>query len=503
MEVVKNQVETTAKSRFLMKLIGDAAGLVDKRFGFKAALHQEDQLRSMAGSHREAVVWQWLHVLAAGEPSRQGFGVAQAQAARPRPLARKREEQQGFGLRSPEDLWRWLLADGRLLGCATEHDVRRRLAELLAAFGSQCVEELVGPVRPEPSFRFIDLFAGIGGMRLGFESAGGRCVFSSEWDPAAQQTYLNNHADLPFGDITAIDPAAIPDHDVLVAGFPCQPFSHAGLKRGIEDTRGTLFYDIARIAEVKRPSVLFLENVRGLIGHDEGRTFMVILQSLQSVGYRSAIDPLLVWQGDVAGIRREAKKHRIVRQSVEFGVPQLRPRAYIVLHRCSAAQNSDSIFVPPFRFTPPPATVTDTGSLRALDYLTRFGESGYPIHKYLISPKLQEGHERRRAANAKAGKGFGFCAIDETSSHTSTISARYYKDGSEILIRMPGGRLRKLTPREAARLQTFPEVFRIAASDVQAYKQFGNSVTVRVIAAYARAIADQLPLMGLFGEESK
>jgi len=377
------------------------------------------------------------------------------------------------------------------------------LAELLAAFGSQCVEELVGPSRPEPSFRFIDLFAGIGGMRLGFESAGGRCVFSSEWDPAAQQTYLNNHADLPFGDITAIDPAAIPDHDVLVAGFPCQPFSHAGLKRGIEDTRGTLFYDIARIAEVKRPTVLFLENVRGLIGHDEGRTFMVILQSLQSVGYRSAIDPLLVWQGDVAGIRREAKKHRIVRQSVEFGVPQLRPRAYLVLHRCSAAQSSDPICVPPFLFTPPPATVTDTRSLRALEYLTRFGESGYPIRKYLISPRLQEGHERRRAANAKAGKGFGFCAIDENSSHTSTISARYYKDGSEILIKMPGGRLRKLTPREAARLQSFPEAFRIAPSDVQAYKQFGNSVTVRVIAAYARCIAEQLPLLAGSDSESK
>ncbi len=503
MEVAKEQVEEQDKALFILKLACDAARLVDKRCGLKAALLQEDELRSMGGSHREAVVWQWLHVLAAGESARHAFGSAPSQAARPRTLARKREEQQGSGLRSPEDLCRWLLADGRLPDCATEHDVRRRLAEQLAAFGSKCVEELVGPVRPEPSFRFIDLFAGIGGMRLGFESAGGRCVFSSEWDPAAQQTYLNNHADLPFGDITAIDPAAIPDHDVLVAGFPCQPFSHAGRKLGIEDTRGTLFYDIARIAEVKRPSVLFLENVRGLIGHDEGRTFMVILQSLQSVGYRSAIDPRKVWEGDVAAIRREAKTHRVVRQSVEFGVPQLRPRAYIVLHRCPEAQSPDAILVPAFRFKPPQTTNSASEGLRAIEYLKRGGDGGYSIEKYLISEALQKGHERRRAANAAAGKGFGFSTIDADSSHTSTISARYYKDGSEILIQMPGGRLRKLTPREAARLQSFPEAFRIAPSDVQAYKQFGNSVTVRVIAAYARCIAEQLPLLAGSDSESK
>jgi len=178
------------------------------------------------------------------------------------------------------------------------------------------------PIKPpkESIFTFIDLFAGVGGMRIGFQKAGGTCVFSSEFEKNAQATYAENHGDYPFGDITKIPVADIPDHDVLVAGFPCQPFSHAGLKKGISDTRGTLFHNIANILEVKNPKVALLENVRGLISHDKGYTLQVILKTLIGMGYNCNIDKEIIANGTPKQLQVEAKK--MVLKSIDFGVPQ-------------------------------------------------------------------------------------------------------------------------------------------------------------------------------------
>lgn len=300
-------------------------------------------------------------------------------------------------------------------------------------------------------FKIIDLFAGIGGIRLGFEQAfdGMRCVFSSEIDKYAVQTYQANHGgETVCGDITQTDVADIPDHDILLAGFPCQPFSQAGLKKGFADTRGTLFFDIERILLAKKPQAFLLENVKQLKGHDKGRTLQVILAHLQQAGYK---------------VYTEVLKVR------DFGIPQNRERIYLV-----GFLNHDV----DFRFPQPIGQATAVGDIL----------EAYPDAKYTISDKLWQGHQRRKAENRAAGKGFGYGLFNAESAYTNTISARYYKDGSEILIEQPGKNPRKITPREAARLQGFPDSFQIPVSDAQAYRQFGNSVCVPVI----RAIAEQM-----------
>lgn len=323
------------------------------------------------------------------------------------------------------------------------------------------------------SFSFIDLFAGVGGMRLGFQEAGGRCVFSSEWDPAAQQTYRSNHGELPFGDITKIDANSIPDHDVLLAGFPCQPFSHAGKKLGIEDTRGTLFHDIARILDAKRPKFALLENVRGLISHGKGDTLRIILQTLTNIGYECNLTRELLHLESPAAVRDSARG--MLLRSQDFGVPQQRIRIYIVLWRKGLIER--------FHYPSPTRVRTRVG-----DILEKT-----PDERYRLSDRLWEGHQRRKLANEIAGKGFGFGLVTPDSPYANTISARYYKDGSEILVQdRTGSNPRKLTPREAARLQGFPEAFVLHASTVQAYKQFGNSVSVPVIRAIAQSIAAEL-----------
>ena len=328
------------------------------------------------------------------------------------------------------------------------------------------------PIKPttKSKFTFIDLFAGIGGMRLGFQQAGGTCVFSSEFEKNAQATYCDNYGDYPFGDITKISVKDIPDHDVLVAGFPCQPFSHAGLKKGIDDTRGTLFHNIASILEEKQPKIALLENVKGLISHDKGHTLKVILKTLINIGYKCNIDEKIITKGTLKELQAEAKK--MILKSIDFGVPQNRQRIYIVLWR-SALINE---------FEYPCATHSNTrvGSILLNN----------PDPKYTISDRLWEGHQRRKINNAENGKGFGFAIVTEDSPYTNTISARYYKDGSEILIDQVGKNPRKLTPREAARLQGFPDSFVFNKSEVQAYKQFGNSVTVPVIKALANHISE-------------
>ena len=319
-----------------------------------------------------------------------------------------------------------------------------------------------------PTFSFIDLFAGIGGMRLGFQNQGGVCVFSSEFDKHAQVTYQHNHGEFPFGDITKVNASHIPKHDVLIAGFPCQPFSHAGLKLGVDDTRGTLFHDIARILEEKKPKFALLENVKGLIGHDKGYTLQVVLRKLTKIGYSCNISKDIIQNGSAKDIKEAAKK--MVLKSIDFGVPQNRQRIYIVLWRDGLIRK--------FNYPVP------------LDIPTRVGDvlESAPEEKLTISDRLWAGHQRRKIENKKNGKGFGFGIVTPDSAYTNTISARYYKDGSEILIAQSGKNPRKLSTREAARIQGFPEEFIPNKSNVQAYKQFGNSVTVPVLTSIAKIL---------------
>jgi DNA (cytosine-5)-methyltransferase 1 len=294
---------------------------------------------------------------------------------------------------------------------------------------------------------------------MGFESVGGECVFTSEWDEAAQKTYLANFKELPYGDITKIDPEEIPSFDVLLAGFPCQPFSQAGLKKGFEDIRGTLFFDIARIIKHHRPRVVFLENVRNLASHDHGNTLKVIIKTLEDLGYNVF--------------------YRLY-NAKNFGVPQNRVRIYIIAFK-------DKV---DFKFPDEPNIPTRLG-----DILEKKVDE-----KYTISDRLWAGHQRRKKEHKEKGNGFGYSLFNEESEYTSTISARYYKDGSEILIEQKDKNPRKLTPREAARLQGFPEDFVISVSDNQAYKQFGNSVAVPVIKVLAKEIIKtlkRLPSNGL------
>lgn len=309
-------------------------------------------------------------------------------------------------------------------------------------------------------FRFIDLFAGIGGIRLAFERAGGECVFSSEWDPYAQKTYKENHGDDPDGDITKIDAEQIPDHDILVAGFPCQPFSIAGVSKAnalgrehgfLHATQGTLFFDVARIIEAKRPLAFLLENVKNLRTHDKGRTLQVILGTLRELGY-DVPDPKVL---DAAAV-----------------VPQHRERIYIVGFRLPT---------PDFKYPVLPQTRRPL-----LELLEQQVDPKYTLSLQLWN-YLQDYAEKHRAK----GNGFGCDLVDPNDEWrvTRTLSARYYKDGSEILIDQgPGNRPRRLTPRECARLMGFPDSFKIPVSDTRAYKQFGNSVVVPVVEAIAGEI---------------
>ena len=300
----------------------------------------------------------------------------------------------------------------------------------------------------------IDLFAGIGGIRLGFEQQGNvETVFSSEIDKFARQTYEANFGDNPSGDITKIDAYDIPDHDILGAGFPCQAFSQAGAKKGFEDTRGTLFFDIARILKEKQPKAFLLENVKNLVSHDKGNTFKVMYQVLEDLGY------------DVSYVLLKAR---------DFGLPQNRERIYIVGFHKNKVSNYST-----FKFPEPTYEPTRVG-----DILEPEVDS-----KYTISDIAWKGHVERKAEHRRKGNGFGYSLFKADDEYTNTILARYYKDGSEILIDQGEGKNpRKITPREAARLQGYPESFEIPVSNTQAYKQFGNSVAVPVINQIAEQI---------------
>lgn len=302
-------------------------------------------------------------------------------------------------------------------------------------------------------FKFIDLFAGIGGLRIPFDELGGECVFSSEIDKYSQQTYEANFNHLPSGDITKIDEKDIPSHDLLLGGFPCQAFSNAGLRKGFEDTRGTLFFDIARILNYHKPKVFLLENVKGLLNHDNKKTYTTIIKTLKSLGYEIFAKVL---------------------NSKDFGLPQSRQRIFIV-GIMGAAINS-------FDFPEPPYEKTCLGDIL----------ENNPDQKFTISDKIWGSHKKRKIKAREKGNGFGYSLFNKDSIYTNTISARYYKDGSEILIEQSNKNPRMLTPSEASQLQGFPLDFNIPVSNGQAYKQFGNAVSVNVVRALAGEITKLL-----------
>lgn len=311
----------------------------------------------------------------------------------------------------------------------------------------------------EASFTFIDLFAGIGGMRLGFENNEGKCVFSSEWDKFSQQTYFKNFGEIPLGDITLIDEKEIPDHDILLAGFPCQPFSIAGVSKKnslgrdhgfLDKTQGTLFFDIVRILKHKRPKVFLLENVKNLTTHDKKRTFKVIKESLEDLGYN-------IYYQVING------KHY---------VPQNRERIYIV-GMDQSVYGKERIFE--FPDLPQKNHIISDILEEKVD------------EKYTLTDKQWDYLKRYKEKHTARGNGFGYGLVS-LDGIARTLSARYYKDGSEILIPQKDKNPRKLTPRECARLQGFPDDFKILVSNTQAYKQFGNSVVVPLVEDIAKQI---------------
>jgi DNA (cytosine-5)-methyltransferase 1 len=328
-------------------------------------------------------------------------------------------------------------------------------------------------------FTFLDLFAGIGGLRLAFESAGGRCVFTSEWDSWCQKTYRDNFGfeDI-HGDITNVDAASIPDHDILLAGFPCQPFSIAGVSKKNSlgrahgfacNTQGTLFFDVERIIARKRPKAFLLENVKNLVSHDGGRTYAVIMDVLkEKLGYH--VFPRIV-------------------DSMVF-VPQHRERIFLVGFRDSVPFDWQDVTWPSKARRPTlgsilhPENGTEVGELPYTD------ANGMVDPRYTLSDRLWKYLQDYARKHQARGNGFGF-GLFGPEDVARTLSARYYKDGSEVLIRQEGRNPRRLTPRECARLMGFDRDgrrFRIPVSDTRAYKQFGNSVVVPVIERIAQAM---------------
>lgn len=364
--------------------------------------------------------------------------------------------------------------------------------------------------------KFIDLFAGIGGFHTAMHSVGGKCVFASELDKNARLSYEANYKDIEpklfkknkkgeylyFNeDITKANPSKIPDFDICCGGFPCQPFSIAGLRRGFEDTRGTLFFNIANIVKEKinagyPPRVLFLENVRGLKNHDKGETLKVILATLEELGYGYSYEVL---------------------NAKYFGVPQNRERLFIIAWYKKLINVDEFNF--PYGISEDGSTIYDKNKLKEGILKTKVSDIFEPEEKvgsqFTISDRMWEGHQRRKERNRQNGKGFGYSLFNGDSIYTSTISARYWKDGSEILIDQSkkGLNPRTLTPVEAGRLQGYrilgygwehPECadnqnyneenpeFKIVVSKKEAYKQFGNSVAVPVIKRIAQEIVKQL-----------
>ena len=320
----------------------------------------------------------------------------------------------------------------------------------------------------EKRYSFIDLFAGIGGFRLALERAGCNCVFSCEWNKYAQITYRENFGELPYGDITKINEYNIADHDILTGGFPCQPFSIAGVskknslgrKHGFDDEKqGNLFFDITRIINAKQPKAFILENVKNLKSHDKGKTYNIIINTLKALNYR-IFDKVI----DAADY-----------------LPQHRERIFIVGFRSDICKNNY------FSFPLPPVQ----RKIQLRDIL----DEKEPDKKYTLSDHLWNYLQKYAEKHKANGNGFGYGLINPVISiNTRTLSARYYKDGSEILVIQNGRNPRRLTPRECARFQGFPDSYKLPKDfpDTKLYKQFGNSVSVPVIERVATNIKKAL-----------
>lgn len=350
--------------------------------------------------------------------------------------------------------------------------------------GQVIEHELARDERPrQPNFTFIDLFAGIGGLRRGFEAQNGRCVFTSEWDAHAVRTYKANFPDSDdiWGDITTKDPADIPDHDVLLAGFPCQPFSLAGVSKKnslgrahgfLDKTQGTLFFNIVSILKAKRPRAFLLENVKNLRSHDKGQTYAVIMGALRELGYQVT--------------------DRVV--SASGWVPQRRERVYLVGYLEPVDFNFDELKRP--RLAPTLADILHSPDEDSEEpYTEEKRKKTVVSSRYTLSDHLWTYLQNYAAKHREKGNGFG-CSVFGPNDVSRTLSARYHKDGSEILIGQSGKNPRRLTPRECARLMGFdsregkPMV--IPVSDTQAYRQFGNSVAVPVVNAIAAMMVPRL-----------
>ncbi len=319
-------------------------------------------------------------------------------------------------------------------------------------------------------YTFIDLFAGIGGMRLGFEAGGGKCVFSSEWDANAQKTYFTNFGEIPHGDITKIPESDIPKHDILLAGFPCQAFSIAGERKGFEDSRGTLFFDVARIIKFHRPGAFLLENVKGLLNHENGETFEVILDTLNGLGYEVS------WK---------------VLNTMDHGnIPQTRERIYIVGFNKKKFKKLNFGFPQSKELTTKVIDLLDTVVPEAYYY------DKYPMYKQLRKEMINEGvvYQWRRKY-----------VRENKSNVCPTLTANMGTGGHNVPLIRLDDRIRKLTPKECSRLQGFPEGYYLPKflSNSHLYKQFGNSVSVPVIERLAKAIAKEMTRHEQTSKENK
>lgn len=373
----------------------------------------------------------------------------------------------------------------KILGVSTKTVSRWEAGSPVSRIQDLALQQILSRPRrellPKADFRFIDLFAGIGGTRLGIESIGGQCVWTSEWDKHSQKSYANNFADDHgiTGDIREADARVIPDFDFLVGGFPCQPFSIAGVSKkkslgtphGFEcKTQGTLFFEVARILKHHRPAAFLLENVKNLLSHRKGETFKIIRETLEDeLGY---------------------EVHCKVIDAAHF-LPQHRERIFIVGFREPTKFSWDKLKLPEKTTTLADILHPQNGSEEAEAPFTT-GAKAKVNEKYILTDKLWEYLQRYAEKHRAKGNGFGFGLVGAKDT-ARTLSARYYKDGSEILIRRgPRSNPRRLTPRECARLMGFPDSWRIPVSDTQAYRQFGNSVVVPVVQAVAQTLRPHL-----------
>lgn len=337
------------------------------------------------------------------------------------------------------------------------------------------------PAPEKPKFTFIDLFAGIGGFRIAFQNLGGKCVYSSEFDAKAQESYLANYGEMPFGDITKESTKSyIPNNfDVLCGGFPCQAFSLAGRRLGFKDeTRGTLFFEIEAILRKHQPKAFFLENVKGLAIHDKGRTLKTILEHLDDAGY-DVVPPQIV-------------------NAMDFGVPQHRERIYIIGFRKDLGINIDN-------FHYPEPTTPEGKRAKIRDIF----EAEVPSVKYYLSDVYVETLRRHRARHEAAGHGFGYEILDINGVANAIVVGGMGRERNLVIdkrltdytpvtnikgeVNREG--IRRMTPREWARLQGFPEEFKIVVADASAYKQFGNSVAIPAIQATAKKELEMLNII--------